>query len=101
MYANTLGFAYALERPKISNTRRTLFATLAFAAGAIVGWPFALAVAIPFVIEALFVTGADQVTSESRATWLLHRWKRMFTSAAVAALLFVRSTFAFIHRVRH
>ncbi|KAI0715109.1 glycosyltransferase family 22 protein [Earliella scabrosa] len=89
MYANTLAFAYAVEPSTLSNTRRTLFATLAFASGAIVGWPFAAAVAVPFVIEELFVTGADKVTSESRASWLVSRWKRMLTSTAVAALLFV------------
>ncbi|KAI8981227.1 glycosyltransferase family 22 protein [Trametes punicea] len=89
MYANTLAFAYALEPPSSGNTRRTLFATLAFAAGAIVGWPFALAVAIPFVFEELFVRGTDKVTPEARTSWLMGRWKRMVTSASVAALLFV------------
>ncbi|KAI0756565.1 asparagine-linked glycosylation 9 protein isoform a [Daedaleopsis nitida] len=89
MYANTLASAYALEPPKNSDMRRTLFATLAFAAGAIVGWPFALAVAIPFVFEQLFLTGADTVTSESRASWIYGRWNRMITSAGIAALLFV------------
>ncbi|KAI0718861.1 glycosyltransferase family 22 protein [Cerioporus squamosus] len=71
MYANTLAMAYAMA-PSSGNMRRTLFATLAFATGAVVGWPFALAVAIPFVFEELFLTGTD---------------KRMVTCGGVAALL--------------
>ncbi|KAI0673573.1 glycosyltransferase family 22 protein [Trametes maxima] len=89
MYANTLAFAYALEPPSSDNLRRTLFATLAFATGAVVGWPFSLAVAIPFVLEALLVDGTDKVTPETRSSWLVGRWKQVLTSAGVAALLFV------------
>ena len=89
MYANTLAFAYALQPPTENNMRRTLFATLAFASGAIVGWPFSLAVAVPFVFEELFLTGADKVTEETRGTWLAERWMRMLTCAVVATLLFV------------
>ncbi|EJF67085.1 asparagine-linked glycosylation 9 protein isoform a [Dichomitus squalens LYAD-421 SS1] len=89
MYANTLGFAHAMERPSNSNMRRTLFATLCFATGAIVGWPFSLAVAIPFVLEELFLTGADKVTSETRTSWLTTRWQRMAICGAIAALLFI------------
>ncbi|KAI0375445.1 glycosyltransferase family 22 protein [Pilatotrama ljubarskyi] len=89
MYANTIAFAYALEPPSSDNMRRTLFATLAFASGAVVGWPFSLAVAVPFVLEELFVGGTDKVTSENRGWWLYARSKRMFTAAGVAALLFV------------
>lgn len=61
-----------------------------FATGAIVGWPFALAVAIPFVAEELFVYGDDVVPSNSRASWLLARWKRLFSVGGFASLLFVR-----------
>ncbi|KAL1951264.1 hypothetical protein VTO73DRAFT_413 [Trametes versicolor] len=89
MYANTFAFAYALEPPSSDNMRRTLLATLAFATGAVVGWPFSLAVAIPFVLEELFVSGTDKVTSEAKTSWLVGRWKRMITSAATALLLLV------------
>ncbi len=90
MYANTLGFAYAIRRSTNEDMRRTLFATLSFAAGAIVGWPFALAVAIPFVFEELFLAGGDKVTPEIRGSWLIARWRRMATCGAIASLLFVR-----------
>ncbi|KAH9858242.1 glycosyltransferase family 22 protein [Lenzites betulinus] len=89
MYANTLGFAYALEPPSSDNLRRTLFATLAFATGAAVGWPFALAVAIPFVLEELFISGTDKVASEARNLWFAGRLKRIVTSAGIAALVFL------------
>ncbi|RPD65012.1 glycosyltransferase family 22 protein [Lentinus tigrinus ALCF2SS1-6] len=89
MYANTLAMAYAMEPPSSGNMRRTLFATLAFATGALVGWPFALAVAIPFVLEELFLTGTDKATAESRPSWFVGRLKRMLTCGGVAALLLV------------
>ncbi|CDO73179.1 Glycosyltransferase Family 22 protein [Trametes cinnabarina] len=89
MYANTLAFAHALEPPGTENARRTLFATLAFALGAVVGWPFAIAVAIPFVFEELFISGTDKVTSATRGSWYFGRWKRMMTAAGVAVLLTV------------
>lgn len=90
MYANTLGFACAVRRSTSEDIRRTLFATLSFAAGAVVGWPFALAVAIPFVFEELFLVSGDRVTPEIRGSWLFARWRRMATCGAIASLLFVR-----------
>ncbi|KAI1793985.1 asparagine-linked glycosylation 9 protein isoform a [Ganoderma leucocontextum] len=89
MYANTLGFAYAIRRSTNEDMRRTLFATLCFAAGAIVGWPFSLAVTIPFVFEELFLAGGDRVTPEIRGPWLFARWRRMATCGVIASLLFV------------
>ncbi|KAL4246967.1 Mannosyltransferase [Abortiporus biennis] len=89
MYANTLAFTFALEPTNSQNMRRTMFTTLSFALGAIVGWPFALAVAIPFVFEELFLSGKDVVTKETVASWRASRWLRMFICAATAALLFV------------
>ncbi|KAF9801694.1 hypothetical protein IEO21_10055 [Rhodonia placenta] len=89
MYANTVAYAFVIEPTKNTNIRRTLFATLAFAAGAIVGWPFSLAVAIPFVFEELFIYGTDKVTSENKTTWTIARWTRMLKCAATAALLLV------------
>ncbi|KAG6817957.1 hypothetical protein H0H87_012425 [Tephrocybe sp. NHM501043] len=64
MYMTMFAFSFAVDRPSYSNSRRTLMGTLSFATGAIVGWPFALALAIPFVFEELFVFGADRVTPE-------------------------------------
>lgn len=89
MYANTVAFAFTLEPTNNQNMRRTLFATLAFAVGAIVGWPFALAVAIPFVFEELFLFSGDTVSPSSRVSWMLQRWGRLTVCGLAAALLLV------------
>lgn len=89
MYMNMFAFSYALDPPSIKNNQRTIMATLCFATGAIVGWPFALALAIPFVLEELFVYGADRVLPENRPSWLLKRWMRLLGAGMSASLLFV------------
>lgn len=89
MYANTLAFTFSLSPPSADNGRRTLLSTLLFATGAIVGWPFSLALSIPFIIEELCVLGVDRITSSARTTWLLGRWKRLFTAGLIASLIFV------------
>ncbi|THH33402.1 hypothetical protein EUX98_g781 [Antrodiella citrinella] len=86
MYANTLAFAWSIQPSSNTNIKRTMFATLAFATGAIVGWPFALAVAIPFAFEELFLYGTDGVTSNV-VSWFARRWIRFATCAGTAALL--------------
>jgi alpha-1,2-mannosyltransferase len=90
MYTNTLAFAYTLQAPSLKNGHRTLAATLLFATGAIVGWPFALAVSIPFVLEELFVHGLDHVPAEAKFSWFIKRFGRLVGAGMVAALLFVR-----------
>ncbi|KAG7099645.1 hypothetical protein E1B28_001471 [Marasmius oreades] len=89
MYTTTLASAYAIEPASIRNNQRSLFATIFFATGAIVGWPFALALALPFVLEELFVLSGDQVFPASRSTWMLSRWKRLFGAGLLAALIFI------------
>lgn len=84
-----MAFSYALEPASLSNKRRTLAATLYFALGAIVGWPFALAISIPFVFEELFVYGGDRVSSQVKGTWLTQRWTRFLTAVLTASLIFV------------
>jgi alpha-1,2-mannosyltransferase len=89
MYASTLAFTFALAPPSAENGRRTLLVTLLYATGAIVGWPFALALAIPFVFEELFILGADRVAPSTRGTWAFGRWKRLFGAGLTASLIFV------------
>lgn len=91
MYTTTLAFTFALAPPSVENSRRTLLATLHYAKGAIVGWPFALALAIPFVFEELFILGADRIASSARTAWTLVRWKRLVGIGLVASLIFVSS----------
>ena len=89
MYACTLAFAFGLAPPSVEDNRRTLIVTLLYATGAIVGWPFALALAIPFVFEELFILGADRVIPSTRRSWILARWKRLIGAGLVASLIFV------------
>lgn len=98
MHATTLAFSACLypsrlppsdssvlstpsQRPFISH--RLLVATLSFAAGAILGWPFGIVLAIPFVLEELFFRSDDIVAGGKYKSWLLSRW----TSAIGAALI--------------
>lgn len=90
MYTGTLAFAYSIIPSSSRESQRTLYATLLYATGAIVGWPFALALAVPFVIEELFVYSGDKVPADSRLTWTVKRWRRLFGCGAIAALLLVR-----------
>ncbi|KAG6814143.1 hypothetical protein H0H92_002138 [Tricholoma furcatifolium] len=87
MYMTMLAFSYAVDRPRYSNPRRTLFATISFAVGAVYGWPFALALAIPFVFEELFIYGADHVTPETYKSWLYERWTRILVAGFCAAFI--------------
>ncbi|KAG1757203.1 glycosyltransferase family 22 protein [Suillus lakei] len=89
MYATTIAFTYSLEPSSLKNKRRTLFATMLFGTGAIVGWPFALALSLPFVSEELLVFGGDRVEPSTRRSWMISRWKRLFIAGLVSSLIFV------------
>lgn len=89
MYTTAMAMAYALEPASVNNHRRTLAATLYFALGAIVGWPFALAISIPFVLEELFIFGGDQVASEVKAKWFMQRCWGFLSAFLAASLIFV------------
>ncbi|KAG6900526.1 hypothetical protein C0993_009479 [Termitomyces sp. T159_Od127] len=89
MYMTMFAFSFALDRPSFRNSRRTLLATVSFAVGAIVGWPFALALALPFVFEELFLFGTDLVTPEVYQSWLFKRWTRLFFAGLCALLVLV------------
>ncbi|KAF9055820.1 asparagine-linked glycosylation 9 protein isoform a [Panaeolus papilionaceus] len=89
MHTFALAFSYALAPASLANNKRTLAATLLFATGAIVGWPFALAIAIPFVFEELFIYSADAVTPQSRSSWIQKRFTRLIGSGVLALLLFI------------
>ena len=100
MYAVTLAFAFAFSPSSMADSRRTLTATLFFATGGIVGWPFALALSLPFILEELFLFSGDRVLPEQKASWMLARWRRLLISGLLANVILVRntSTTASIHR---
>lgn len=89
MYFVTLASAFSMEPSSSRNNRRTLLVTALFATAAIVGWPFALALSIPFVIEELFLYAGDIVPVTKKSEWVVKRWLRFGQSVAMAALIFV------------
>lgn len=90
MYATTLAYAYAFVPAAQRLERRTLIATMSFVAAAVVGWPFALACAIPFVFEEMFIFAGDRVQAEQRQKWMLNRWTRLAWNGFLALQLVVR-----------
>ena len=89
MYTSSVGMAYALSRASVRNPRRAFGATLAFALGALGGWPYALLLSLPFVYEELFMYGADAVPETETRSWILRRWSRAILAAIAASLLAV------------
>lgn len=60
MYTTSIGMAYAMQPASNAAARRTHGATLAFAFGALcAGWPYALVLAAPFVLEEVAFAGYD------------------------------------------
>ena len=89
MYTTMLALSHAFIPPSNQDGQRTLSAVIYFILGAVLGWPFALAIAIPFVLEEFFVFGADRVTPDDKFNWQLNRGIRMLLCGAVAALILV------------
>ncbi|KAI0683754.1 Alg9-like mannosyltransferase family-domain-containing protein [Cytidiella melzeri] len=87
MYSNCIGFAYFIEPTSSTNMRRTLLATMAFATGALIGWPFSIVVALPFVFEELFLYAKDNVAPMNQTSWRIQRWSRLLQCGLVAVLL--------------
>ncbi|KAI9512479.1 asparagine-linked glycosylation 9 protein isoform a [Russula earlei] len=87
MYTTMLALSHAFIPPSNQDGQRTLAAVLYFAFGAVLGWPFALALAIPFVLEELFVFGADQVAAKDKFDWQFNRWIRLLLCGAGAAFI--------------
>ncbi|PVF98644.1 hypothetical protein CPB86DRAFT_814669 [Serendipita vermifera] len=93
MYFNMLAFSFAVQlaksrRPNPTDSR-TLFATVLFGAGAIIGWPFSILVSFPFVFEELFVYSGDRVADNAVGKWLTERWIRIIGSVVLASFLFM------------
>jgi len=89
MHANMLAWSYAFDLPSRLNDQRTMLACIFFALGALVGWPFSAALAIPFVLEEMLVYGKDRIKTEVYGTWLAQRWTRIIQSTIWASALLV------------
>lgn len=73
------------------STRRVYLATFFFAFGAIFAWPFVLLLAVPFVLEELFVGGKDILSADpkERLAWRLGRVKRLVGAGLASSLIAV------------
>lgn len=87
MYTTMLALSYAFIPPSNKDSERTLATVVYFTIGAVLGWPFALAIAIPFVVEELFVFGADEVAAKEKLDWQLNRGIRLLLCGALAAII--------------
>lgn len=87
MYTTMLALSYAFTPSSSEDDQRTFATVVYFTLGAVLGWPFALAIAIPFVFEELFVFGIDQVPAQDKIDWQLNRGIRLLVCGAVAALI--------------
>jgi len=87
MYTTLLASSYwfhpATSTP--TGTSRAYKATLLFAVGAIVGWPFSAALAIPFVLEQLFTTGGEIAVGQDKQNIMAKRWDTMLRAIALGA----------------
>lgn len=66
MYFVMLGTAASLS-PVENGWRRITFATTMYAVAAIVGWPFAVLLGVPLVLEQLFMRGTRQKVPEGQS----------------------------------
>ncbi|TIB39057.1 hypothetical protein E3P86_01304 [Wallemia ichthyophaga] len=84
LYTTTLASNFALYPPTHTSNgqKRCLFATMSFAVGAIAGWPFSLALSVPFVLEQLLMYSGG-------APVLKKRVQHLTKSAAISSLLFI------------
>lgn len=91
MYTTMLAFSYSLHPATSTSTgtSRAYKAIFFFALGAIVGWPFSALLAVPFVIEQLFMCGDDVALGGAKTQLLAKRWSTLAKAAAVGASIAV------------
>ncbi|GAA5967449.1 hypothetical protein JCM11641_000549 [Rhodosporidiobolus odoratus] len=93
MYFVTLGAAASLT-PVQSGWKRIAFAVSAYAIAGIVGWPFAVLLGVPLVLEQLFVRGtAERVGQGQTALWASRRARGLFIALAVGSSIAIPVVF--------
>lgn len=92
MNLTMLAYSYYLD-PSTTNARgdrRVTMATTSFAIAAIIGWPFAALLALPFVVEEVFVKSGDEVVGEENVfNWRIERIARLIKAVFCATLVAV------------
>jgi alpha-1,2-mannosyltransferase len=87
MLASSFWFHPATTTP--TGTARATRATLCFAVGAIVGWPFTAVLGVPFVIEQLFLTGGEIAVGGEKSAIMQKRVSTLVKAVAIGASLAV------------
>lgn len=88
LHLTTLAFSLYLTPTSSKSPRRTYLTVLCFAASALVGWPFAALLAVPFAFEELFLLGLDRLPAgSSQSSWTISRFSRLGAAGAVAYVL--------------
>ncbi|UZJ55365.1 hypothetical protein CBS101457_004685 [Exobasidium rhododendri] len=112
MYTTTLALSYAFYPSRSGGKHfpfnnnlaytpphRTLITTMVFALGALVGWPFALLLSIPFVVEEVFLSSGLLVPAHRYTQFILTRllhWSRaIFIASLIAIPLLLIDTLAY------
>ncbi|WWD21173.1 hypothetical protein CI109_105657 [Kwoniella shandongensis] len=85
MLASSFWFQPVTSTPR--GVARTYKATFFYALGAILGWPFSAALAIPFVIEHLFLSGGEIVPPALAGAWRSKRWDTFVKAVGVGAAI--------------
>lgn len=102
MHATTLAFSSCLYPARLPSSdpsvlsnpsqrrfkpERLLLSALSFAAGAIIGWPYAIILALPFVLEQLLLRGDDIVANGKYSNWVVSRWSTAIGAAVFAGII--------------
>lgn len=89
MWGVMLGTAASLA-PVDGGKKRIILSGLGFATAAVVGWPFAALLAVPTVLEQLFVRGTkERVAKGQEAGWAAQRAGNLAVALAIGASLLV------------
>ncbi|KAJ1679218.1 mannosyltransferase, partial [Spiromyces aspiralis] len=65
MYFIMLGSVFTMQSPSLVRAHRMIWALVLFGIGAVWGWPYAMIVIVPSVIEELFTRGSDRIPDEA------------------------------------
>jgi alpha-1,2-mannosyltransferase len=96
LYFVILGSAVSLSPVQVGWKRITA-AVGCYAVAGIVGWPFAVLLGVPVILEQLFVRGTfDRVLPDQTALWASKRARGLFIALVVGASVAVRSLLPFL-----
>ncbi|GAA5927109.1 hypothetical protein JCM1841_006050 [Sporobolomyces salmonicolor] len=93
LYFVILGTAASLS-PVQKGWKRIAFGTAAYAVAGIVGWPFAVLLGVPMILEQLFVRGTlEKVQPGQSAAWAQQRARSLFIALAIGATVAIPVVF--------